>query len=198
MCAAAASSPLASQAELARMLGVSRQAINDLIKRQIITMGADGRIDVELARVAIANRVRPSGKTAGNPPPTAAAEPPPDAAHPHDAALSYHVAKTLREAAEAKIAQLKLAQMQRVLIDADGAARAVTTAFRELRDGTMVIGHKLAATLATLSDASDIQAAIDTAVRDVFDSFALRTLPSLQQRIAAAEGETPQPEGSAP
>jgi predicted DNA-binding transcriptional regulator AlpA len=51
-------------AELARMLGVSRQAIHDLIKRKVISRDGDGLIAAEMARIAIANRVRPSGKTA--------------------------------------------------------------------------------------------------------------------------------------
>ena len=62
--AASIVAPKLSQAALARELDVSRQAVNDLVKRGILPIDKDGLIDVELARHAIANRVRPSGKTA--------------------------------------------------------------------------------------------------------------------------------------
>lgn len=105
-------------AELARELNVQRQSIHELLQRGIISADGEGLIDVELARVAIANRVRPSGKTAQavttpEPAPVLAA-PAPDAAAP---VSSFHVAKTLRETAEARLAQLKLAEMEGRLLD---------------------------------------------------------------------------------
>ncbi|WP_230690847.1 hypothetical protein, partial [Streptococcus pneumoniae] len=72
--------PRVSQASLARALGVTRQAVHDLIRRGVLVPDADGRFDVDRSRAQIADRVRPSGKTASaaaamgtNPPP-----PPPE------------------------------------------------------------------------------------------------------------------------
>ena len=66
-----------TESGLARELGVSRQAIHDLVKREILTKDKDGLIDVEMAKIALANRVHPSSKTAAalraRPPPTPAA-----------------------------------------------------------------------------------------------------------------------------
>ena len=111
--AASIVAPKLSQAALARELDVSRQAVNDLVKRGILPIDKDGLIDVELARHAIANRVRPSGKTAaalnGASPAAAPADSEATATASDSAPItSYHVAKTLREAAEAKMANLRL------------------------------------------------------------------------------------------
>lgn len=48
-------------AELARELNVSRQAIHDLQRRGKLGRDADGLIDLELARVALLNRLHPRG-----------------------------------------------------------------------------------------------------------------------------------------
>jgi hypothetical protein len=174
VCAAAANPQLASQAALARMLGVSRQAINDLIKRQIIPIAADGRIDVELARVAIANRVRPSGKTAATTPPPAAALPPPDIAPQPDATLSYHVAKTLREAAEAKMAQLKLAEMRGDLVRASVVRAAVAKRAAGLRESLLQLPARVVPMLVASPDAASmdqiLRAEIVTALAQLTES----------------------------
>jgi hypothetical protein len=171
---------------MARELNVSRQAIHDLIGRGIISPDADGLLDAELVRVALANRVRPSGKTAAALGHSVGSLPPAGNAADTGAApdsTSYHVAKTLREAAEARIAQLKLAEMERKLIDAAGAKRAAYTAFRSLRDALMVVGRKIAPTVAAQTDPRDVQQAIESAIRDALDAFARRTLVSLSSDI---------------
>lgn len=171
-------------AGLARELGVTRQAIHELVKRSILSVDADGLIDVELAKVALANRVRPSGKTAAalaSPPAPMAQQPATPATDPN--ATSYHVAKTLREVTEAKIAQVKLAEMEKRLIAKEPAVTAAYTAFRSLRDAGMTLGRKLASKLAPMTDQREIQLAIDAAVREVFDTFANRTLVSLVENL---------------
>jgi len=94
------------QAELARRLEVSRQAIGDLVARGILMVGADGLVDVDSARSAISANVHPTGKTAAAARP--AEGPPPDA--PKPTTIDYHAAKTLREYTEAQRAALKLRQ----------------------------------------------------------------------------------------
>lgn len=107
-----------TQAELARRLGVSRQAINALQNQGRIPRSPDGRIDEDEARRAIAMSVHPASKTASavhgtlmNPasPPIGAEA---VASVSKDPEMSYHVAKTLREVAEAQIAALKLRSMK--------------------------------------------------------------------------------------
>lgn len=174
--ASAAAPPRLKQAALARTLGVSRQAIGDLIKRQIIPMAADGLVDVEMARIAIANRVRPSGKTAASmqpgslPPASARASNPAGpagatTAPPDDDLMSYHVAKTLREVAEAKLAQLKLAELRGDLIRREDMERAVGALAAGLRESVLQIKARLAPLLAAESDIMKISAMLDAELR---------------------------------
>lgn len=108
-----------TQAEFARRHGVSRQAVNDLIVRGVITLTADRMIDEAIALDAITASRDPArvGKIISGPeinmtsadipsPATATAgQPVPPTA---DEAISYHAAKTRREHAMAKIAEIDL------------------------------------------------------------------------------------------
>ena len=197
--AASIVAPKLSQAALARELDVSRQAVNDLVKRGILPIDKDGLIDVELARHAIANRVRPSGKTAaalnGASPATAPAD---SEATASDSApiTSYHVAKTLREAAEAKMANLRLAEMERKLIDKDRASAGAFTAFRQLRDALGVLPRKVAPAAAVATDVREVETLIARAIREALDLFANRTLPELLAAVGADAADAE--EGAAP
>lgn len=149
----------ASQAELARLLGVSRQAVNDLVRRNVLEVGQDNRIDVEMARVALANRVRPSSKTAQalETPAATALQPEAAAAAPLQeqdsaAVTSYHVAKTLRETAEARLAQLKLAELRGDLIRAADVRSTWAKRAAALRESILQLPPRLAATLAAEPD----------------------------------------------
>lgn len=161
-----------TQAELARQLEVSRQAVNDLVRRGIIEVGQDGRIDLELARVALANRVRPSGKTAaalGTPPPVAQgiAIAPPGADATPDTGVSYHVAKTLREAAEAKIAQLRLGELRGELVRADTVRAETARLAASLRESLLQLPARLTPVLAAETDPAKLHDLLDTELRHV-------------------------------
>lgn len=91
------------QAELARRLEVSRQAVNDLVARGILTVGPDGLIDIDAARQAIAANLHPTAKSAASTRPEA---PPAEKPRPVD----FNTARTLREYTEAQRAALKLRQ----------------------------------------------------------------------------------------
>ncbi len=157
-----------NQAALARELGVSRQAIGELVKRHIIPIDSDGLIDTELARMAIANRVRPSGKTASAATSPANTPTPGKEAAPQgdqDAQLSYHVAKTLREAAEAKIAQLKLAEMKGELVRADDIRAALARRAATFREALLQIPARLSAQLVAETNQAKVHALIDHELR---------------------------------
>ncbi len=189
-------------AELARELGVSRQAIHGLVERGLLTKDAEGLIDIELARVAIEKRVRPSGKTAAAvsgpamppaPPPNlpAPVPPPSDQEVNPAAATSYHVARTLRESEEAKMARLKRQQLEGSLIEREPAVQAVWTAFRTLRDSAMPLGRRVAPKVATMTNVREITLLIDEAMREVLQSFSERTLASLASRMGGTPGAGP-------
>lgn len=144
------------------MLSVSRQSVHELIARKIIDRGDDGLIDVDLARSAIANRVRPSAKSAAlvsaaQPPSAQPAEPASD----DQAVTSYHVAKTLREAAEAQIARYKLAEMRGELVRSDAVKAAHQRLAAGLREALLQIPSRLAAVIAAESDQARCHALLE-------------------------------------
>ena len=154
--------PKLTESGLARLLGVSRQAVHDLVKRGIISKDAAGLIDVAQAQAALANSVHPSSKTAAAlqstaPPPGTS----PAATTPHEngqnvEVTSYHVAKTLREAAEAQMARLKLAEMQGALIRIDAVKATLATVFATTRDALLQIPARMAPLLAADADPASV------------------------------------------
>jgi phage terminase Nu1 subunit (DNA packaging protein) len=148
-----------TQSGLARSLGVKRQAIHDLVKRGVIHQDADGLIDVAAATVAIAENLRADAKTVAavmtdvspgaHDTPTESPETGSDT-EPMGA-TSFHVARTLREAAEARIAQLRLMKMAGQLVDAEKVRRVVTTWSATARNAFERIPDKLAERLAAES-----------------------------------------------
>jgi hypothetical protein len=186
-----------SQSGLARLLGVKRQAVHGLIKRGIIAIGDDGLIDVAAATEAMAKTLRADSKTVASimaappghasppvsPVPTfapPAAEPP--AIDPNDA-TSYHIARTLREAAEARMAQLRLRVMAGELVDADRVRRVVTTWAATARAGFERIPDKLAERLAVMTAPNECHALIALEIDQV--------LADLAAGAAAMKLETP-------
>lgn len=172
-----ASNPLTNiqrltESGLARQLKVSRQAVHELVKRGVLSKDKDGLIDFELAKHALTNRVRPSGKTAAalqdNPPPQpttqadAAAEP---------EITSYHVAKTLREAAEAQIARLKLAEMQGEVIRSDAVRATWTARIVSARDVLLQIPSRLAPVLAAETNPTTVAILLEDEIGRAMDEL---------------------------
>lgn len=196
MASAAAHAPAkASQAQLARLLGISRQAVNDLVNRNIIPIDAGGKIDVALARVALAERVRPSAKSNAE---STAAEVPPAGntageQDPDHVPLSYHVAKTLREAANARMDQLRLRKMQGELTEISKVEAAIFTASRMLRDMVLNVPKRIAADAVATGDARLCERMMADALRRCFIDFQQMASATLAapEGDAAAEASTP-------
>lgn len=171
-------------AELARRLGVSRQAVSDLVRRGILTPDANGRIDEAAARAAILSSVHPTSKTvqaaqASAPAPIApvAAAPAPAVApaaapQPEAAATNYHVAKTMREAAEAHIARLKLAEMRGELIRTDAVRAVMSNIFATTREAVLQMPARLAPLLAAESDPAVVQNLLHAELHAALESLA--------------------------
>ena len=166
---------------MARELGVSRQAVHDLVKRAILQKDDKGMIDVETAKVALINSVRPSGKTANalqdfepviqpdNQQPLA--QPLLTAPDQDPEITNYHIAKTLREAAEAQIARLKLDEMRgKFLVKAD-FERNLFNAGRMLRDTLTNCARRIGAEVSGLTTAEECEAVIDREHRAALASF---------------------------
>ena len=175
-----------SQSALARLLGVKRQAVHDLVKRGIIVAGDDGLIAVAAATEAMAKTLRADSKTVASimAAPTDAAVTPaqtfeepaaPPAQQqqidPNDA-TSYHVARTLREAAEARMAQLRLRVMAGELVDAERVRRIITTLAATTRAGFERIPDKLAERLAVMPDPNECHALLAIEIDQVLADLA--------------------------
>lgn len=173
--------PRLTEAALARELGVSRQAIHALVGRGILQKDADGLIDVEQAKQALLNKVRPSGKTTTaiisqeeNTATQPLKQPPTPQPEPDENAeiTSYHIAKTLREAAEAQIARLKLAEMQSKFLVKDDFERYLFNAGRMLRDTLTNCARRIGAEVAGLTTAEACEAVIEREHRATLASYA--------------------------
>lgn len=165
-----------NQAALARLLGISRQSINELVTRGILTVGEDRLIDVQQARTAIAHRMRPDSKALAaildrapeTPPPEpaphvqaptqpAADQPASDQNKPDPTVTSFHVARTLDMTARAKRAQLDLAQKQNLLLEREQIERDLYAIARELRDRHTNTARRISAELANATTADDCE-----------------------------------------
>jgi hypothetical protein len=178
--------------QYARHRGCDEKAVRKAIAEGRITaVELDGRkmIDAAVADIQWAQNTRARADSRKQGQKAAAATPADDA--------SYAALRTRREAAEAQMAELALAKELGNVIEREPAVSAVFTAFRALRDGGLVIGRKLAANVAAMSDTREVQAAIDAALRELFDTFSRRTLPALLAQLAGPQAAE-QPAGEAP
>ena len=133
-----------TQAQLARELEVSRQAIHKHVVAGTLAVGEDGLIDFDAAQAAM-RTLHPGAKTVQALPgaaPQPAAPEAPAATHvvipaqathllgnadEHGMPTNYHIARTLREAEEARMARLKREEMEGQLIRLE-AVRSVVVA----------------------------------------------------------------------
>ena len=182
-----------TEAGLARALSapgspISRQWINQLVKKGILHKDEAGFIDFEAAKQALLNGVHPSGKSTQNLQAAPTQNPPQNAATPplvqpliepdQDAEItSFHIAKTLREAAEAQIARLKLAEMKGKFLIKDDFERYLFNASRMLRDTLTNCARRIGAEVSSLTTAEACEAVIDREHRAALASYAqqLRT-----------------------
>lgn len=162
-----------TQAEIARALGVSRQAIHKLVQAGKLALGEDGRCDLDTARAAIASSVHPGSRTAqalqtqAPPPPPPPTVPDANAQHvtipaaasqflgnadEHGMPTNYHVARTLREAEEARMARLKREEMEGQLIRVSAVETAWASSLAAAREHLLQVASRLAPLLAAEAD----------------------------------------------
>lgn len=176
--AASIVAPKVRQAQLARDLGVKRQSIHELLKRGVLVADADGLIDVALAKLALADRLHPGAKTAlastATPPPAPAAPAPaPSSDETGEHVTSYHVAKTLREIAEARLAELKLAEQKGDLVRIADVRAELARHLGSMRSNLLQLPARLAPLLATEDDQGRIHTMLDAELRAILSNVAL-------------------------
>lgn len=144
---------------------MSRQGIHDLVQRGVLQLGDDGLLDTEEAKRVILTEMHPASKSAKALAAAAPAKPVPVAdptahAPAADAApviTNYHMARTLREAAEAKLADLKLKQRKGELIRVDAVRGVMTNIFTTVREAILQIPARMGPVLAAESEPAVIQ-----------------------------------------
>ena len=90
--------------------------------------------------------------------------PPPLPAEP-DEAMTYDVARRRREAAEARIAEMKQAEMEGVLIRVDSVRSSMATKISGARDALLQIPSRLAPVLAAEPDLLKVTGLLEDALR---------------------------------
>lgn len=150
------------QAEAARRLGVTRQAINRRIKRGTLAL-ADGLVDLDEAAALMA--------------PTRGTD---SAVVPVEAVADYRRSRELREHYQALDAKLKYETACRDLIDARLAGMALTTAAANMRLAIEALPDRLAARLAAETDEATCAEILTESVDEV--------LQALQDVAAALAG----------
>jgi phage terminase Nu1 subunit (DNA packaging protein) len=124
---------------------------------------------------AMAKSLRADSKTVAtimaSPEESAPAQQPAPAVETLDA-TSYHVARTLRESAEAKMAQLRLRQMAGELVDAQRVRLSATSLAATTRNAFERIPDKLADRLAAESDPTTCHAMLVAEIDQVLADLA--------------------------
>lgn len=175
-----------TQAEFARLLGVARPYINKLVTQGVLTLDADGRLDVDASIEILKSRASPGhqlsrASDADTPAMQAiraiADEQPSDAPPPDEpaGAGSFQKARTLREHYAALNERIKYERELATLVDAAGVQRACKTAARLIRDNLLAIPDRVAAELAAEQDPKTVQDTLQHHIRAALDR-AIRAL----------------------
>lgn len=158
---------LVSQAEFARLMGVSQAAVHHAIKQaRITTVGK--KIDPAVAQIQWAQNTRaraPSGNATG------AQQ---EAKKDHTVGngdSGYWESRAKREATEAAISELKLQEMQGALMRVDVIKAVVGNAYAATREAIMQIPSRLAAQLAAESNSSKVQSDLAAALHQALEAL---------------------------
>ena len=169
------------------MRGVKRQSINELVKRSVILLTAEGKVDVAQADVAVGGLDPSRSKaqqaaTAGapavpmvldlqvpHPGSSTVASAGAKESQPGRPANAYQEARTLREQSEAALAQLELEKAYGSVVDREGVRRASVEVGRMMRDRLLPIGVQLAPALSAKTDVAEIGRLIEGEIRKALE-----------------------------
>ncbi len=181
-----------TRTELAGLLGISISMVSRLAKRGMPTDTLE-RAQRWRKRHLEPGRMKgtrfdgshaPDTTQAGDGP--AAALPSDDPAEPQAGAVnSFHMAKTQRETAEARMAELKLGELTGQLVRRDTVERAVYDAFRSLRDHAFAAPQRAAPRVVGMQDVRTIERAMADELRRAFDGWEAR----MGERLGSKKSE---------
>lgn len=186
---------LTTIAAWAKSVGISRQSAYDAVDRCAIPV-TDGKVDPEYATHLYRKNTRPRAN--GNRPDLLAGGAQPQAeagpggtggTEPAAKVPGYDTSRAKREAAEAALAEIRLAEAAGRFLVKDEVEAAVFEISRALRDGLTNCARRIAADVAGLSSPHDCEEVIDREHRAL--------LASMAQRIGVKLGVQADQEGAA-
>lgn len=145
-----------NQSDLARALGLSRKTVNHHVKSGIFVPDENGEFDLDDCKKRMREMTHPRAKaqvddTGGK--------------------VDYHKARTFREIAEAKIAELKFKEMDGSLIKIEVVEKILFEKGRQFRDGIFSTIRKIAPAIAGETDIDVIEHALYDEFRALLDEF---------------------------
>lgn len=179
-------------AKWAELVGISRQKAYVAVERCEIPV-TDGKVDTEYATLLYqrhtrqrANGNRPDPLANGAPPGATAGAG--GAGGPESPAKvpGYDSSRARREAAEATLAELKLAEQAGQFLVKSEVDAAVFEAARALRDGLVNCARRIAADVAALTTADECEAVIEREHRLLLESLAHGFNEKLGAQVEAA------------
>lgn len=185
---------LTSIADWAKLVGISRQSAYDAVERCGIPV-TDKKVDAEYATHLYEKHTRPRANGTRSVPLATGAQPEALAGvggaggkESKPASIpGYDSSRARREAAEATIAEIKLAeQAGKFLVKADVDA-AVFEVARALRDGLTNCARRIAADVAPLASPDECEAIIDREHRELLASLAHAFGEKLDVHLEGAE-----------
>ena len=170
-----------SQAQIARLLGVSRQAVSLHVKSGRLPVDENGNIDIEDARL-LSETMPPSAKTAGalkaqKPISNQTTSEQPKSESPQ---FSYHVVKTMREAEEARMARLKREEMEGQLIRLEAVRSVAANTLAATREALLQLPARLSTVLAAEGSPARVHDLLQQEIQQ-----ALAQLATLPDRVGA-------------
>jgi hypothetical protein len=177
-------------ADWAASMGISRQQGYEAVKRCSIPV-ENGKLDPDVAGVLYQKhtRARANGKNAPFP---AGADGGPGADAPAGAKAKpagYDTSRARREEAEAKISEMKLAEMQGKYLLKDDVAAVVFEIARALRDGLTNSARRIAADVAALTTGAECEAVVEREHRALLESMNHSLSAKLQLVVNEGAGE---------
>jgi hypothetical protein len=167
MHAGAAVAERITRAEYARRRGWSRAYVTQLVNAGRVQIDEGGLIDPDDADASLAAGRDPSAATRSLP-----GEAPPPRPAGGNAGPTYMQARTLREAANAKLAQLDYQERSGQLLDRAATESEAMALGRELRENLLAIPARLAQGLADCSDAAACETLLEHALTEALEALA--------------------------
>lgn len=155
----------------ARRRRVSHTAVQKALASGRITLGADGRIDPDVADRQWADLSKPQNSVTGDPGsrsrPSAGPEGGAQAVPGERVAASYRESLAAREAYRARLAKLDFEERTGKLVSADEVRAVTFRVARATRDQIMGVPARLAPLVAAATEPLEVQRLLEEALRDV-------------------------------